>query len=84
MKGRRWEEEEEEIRMLSPQSTDESLTQDFHNKLSTHDSMQQQVSDSSMSILLLLRKFLQIQQRRAQAYSKFKTYIEIESHLTLF
>ncbi|MBA0635383.1 hypothetical protein Godav_000111 [Gossypium davidsonii] len=51
--------------------------EDFEKKVSIKDSMEIEQENSSCSksneILNLLRKFLEIQQRRAQAYSKLKT-----------
>ncbi|KAA3478341.1 DNA repair REX1-B protein [Gossypium australe] len=51
--------------------------EDFEKKVSIKDSMDIEQENSNLSksneILNLLRKFLEIQQRRAQAYSKLKT-----------
>lgn len=51
--------------------------EDFEKKVSIKDSMEIEQENSNCSkrneILNLLRKFLEIQQRRAQAYSKLKT-----------
>ncbi|XVF82614.1 hypothetical protein PTKIN_Ptkin16aG0063200 [Pterospermum kingtungense] len=54
--------------------------EDFEKKLSIKESMEIEEDESSSSsrsknkeILQLLRKFLEVQQRRAQAYSKLKT-----------
>ncbi|KAF7836300.1 REX1-B-related protein [Senna tora] len=48
--------------------------EDFEKKLSMKDAMEveEKVAASTSSIVLLLRRFLEIQQRRAEAYSKLK------------
>ena len=52
--------------------------EDFEKKVSIKESMEIEEEEGSSSsknkeILHLLRKFLDVQQRRAQAYSKLKT-----------
>ncbi|KAK4261311.1 hypothetical protein QN277_004327 [Acacia crassicarpa] len=59
--------------MLSGKPSDESLVEDFDTKLSTKDAMEmEETVPDSTSTVLLLRKFLEIQRRRAEAYSRLK------------
>lgn len=51
--------------------------EDFEKKVSLKDAMEvEEKASESTNLVLLLRKFLEIQQRRAEAYSKLKRYIK--------
>ena len=48
--------------------------EDFEKKLSLDEQMEEDRKTDSSNTLSLLRQFLEIQQRRAEAYSKLKRY----------